>query len=119
MSRGLILRLSILLCIPTVACGGNPHTPGDGAYASSVKPGTREPVGSFERSVLSQLDTMEADAPVQIDGKSVVAGASYHAASGRKCRRISIDSAQVDLACQMPDGWYFVPPVFVPGHSGK
>lgn len=119
MSLGFILRLPILLCIQTVACGGNPHTPGDGAYASSVKPGTRTAVGSFERSVLSQLDTMAPDAPMQIEGKRVIAAASYHAASGRKCRRISVDNAPVDLACQMPDGWHFVPPVFALRQPGK
>jgi len=77
------------------------------------------PTGELEREILTMLDTMDADTPISIQGKSVVASAAYHAASGRTCRRISIDGNRNELACHMIEGWQYVPSIFVSEPSTK
>jgi len=117
MSRGLLLSYTFLVCLAPLGCGGgNPHTPGDKTYAASVKPGTRAPSSSLEREILAQLGT---DSPFPIEGNNVIAGPPYHAASGRLCRRISVDTGADSLACEMDDGWHFVPQIHLSGPSGK
>jgi hypothetical protein len=103
-----------------LACGPSAHTPGDQSYAASVAPGTRAPADKLEEAILSRLADLAPEQATPIEGQSVSAGKVYTAASGRQCRRVNISGpqARTSLACLMPQGWSFVPVVFVEEPTG-
>ncbi len=98
-------------------------TPRDSWFNRMVETGTVEPASEVERRTLAQLDELPADAPVAIEGKRVVAGETYLAASGRLCRTLQIEGSSASLACKTPSNeederapsrWFLAPDVFGP-----
>lgn len=122
LTRAIRLTPAHLLLAGTLllACGPSAHTPGDQSYAASVAPGTRTPANKVEEAILQRLSDLVPNEATSIEGQSVTTSKAYTAASGRQCRRVTIDGPQTrtSLACLMPQGWSFVPTVFVKEHAG-
>ena len=102
----------------TVAgCSAPPKPAPDPGYQALVEPNTRVPENDLERSILGRLDELAADAEITIGGSVVLAGRAYAAASGRRCRMVTIrDNAPTAgdnhrLACIIAGSWAFVPEV--------
>lgn len=113
---GSLCGLSVLCLLATsVGCGA----------AQSEQPGVDAPGGgvvpaktSVERRVLELLDTLPSGAAQQVEDSTVQATAPYFAASGRRCRQLTITSAgrppdAPRLACQEGSRWHYVPTVVV------
>ncbi len=99
------------------ACGttSKPVKP-DPSYKLLTQPGTRAPADDLEKAILAQLKQLAPDKEANINGRVVVAGAPYAAASGRTCRAVSVRAngpaaARDHLACRIGNGWAFVPDV--------
>jgi hypothetical protein len=93
---------------------GSAQSPEDQRYAALIAPATRAPSGPVEEAILLRLEELKPNQPTTIEGHQVRVGPVYSAASGRDCRRITIEgpTTQGSLACLMPEGWSFVPTVF-------
>lgn len=90
-----------------VACGSSPPRESDIYHDPALRAGTVQADGDGERALLDALVGAD-EGPIEVGGLS--AAATYHAASGRRCRRISGGDAR--LACEGQDGaWVFVPDV--------
>lgn len=98
--------------LASVGCGATrPGVDMEGprAYGTVIPP-----ADEGEKRVLEVLDDLPADAPTNVAGKSVTAGPSYEAASGKTCRSVAIEGEVTSrLACRDMEGWAFVPPVLV------
>ena len=76
-------------------------------WPAALRAGTVQADGDGERALLDALVSAD-EGPLEVGGLS--AAATYHAASGRRCRRITGGDAR--LACEGQDGaWVFVPDV--------
>ncbi len=99
------------------ACGGSASSK---APATAHEPASRsEPASDLERAILAALPGLPAaDAEVEVEGRAVLAGAPYDAASGRTCRSVRVLEAEpgveaAQLACHEQEGpWFFVPGVY-------
>lgn len=90
-----------------VACGSSPPRESDIYHDPALRAGSVQARGDAERALLDALASA-SDGPVEVAGLS--AAATYHAASGRRCRQVT--GADARLACEGPDGaWVFVPDV--------
>ena len=80
--------------------------------ASLVGPGTRQPQSELERALLPKLGEQPEGGTVAVAGRSVQLGPVYAAASGRRCRLVSVaDADNAAAACQVDGAWAFVPRV--------
>jgi len=96
------------------ACGATPELQKpDPGYTVLTKPGTRPPANDVERAVLAQIDKLPADRASTVAGHNVTAGAAYTAASGRRCRAVTLQGAATKsmLACKFDNRWAYVPDV--------
>jgi hypothetical protein len=105
------------------ACGspGDARTPEEAAQTDSG--GGVVPASQAERQVLGALDQLPPDSEQSVGGLAVSAGAPYHSASGRTCRRVTLKAHSGapagKLACKsQQDGWVFVPGVFADTQGG-
>ncbi|MEC7520802.1 MAG: hypothetical protein VYE22_13095 [Myxococcota bacterium] len=90
-----------------LACGSSAPRESDIFHDPALRAGALEADGDAERALLTALADA-GEGPVEVSG--VAATPPYHAASGRRCRRISGGSHR--LACQGDEGaWVFVPDV--------
>jgi hypothetical protein len=101
-----------------VACGGSgSHTP-DPEYQKLSRANVEQPATAFERELLSVMAELEAGVRVEVAGGQVIAERAYAAASGRTCRRVSIEPPEEPpgsrLACVVDGAWSFVPQVLAP-----
>ena len=110
----LTLAASLLFA---AACGGPVYYPEDRGYSKSVEPGTRAPASALEETLLPQLADLGPTSSVSVDGHTVSASEPYDAASGKRCKHILIDGAQSALACEMDQGWRYVPTIRAQGGS--
>lgn len=107
--------LLAVVVLSSVACGPSQKAPpAEPGYSVLVSPGTSEPRDELERSILAKLSELPADAESTIEGRTVIAGRVYAAASGRTCRSIIIHGDDKSplrnrLACRMGEAWAFVP----------
>lgn len=76
--------------------------------------------GNEQQAGLTALvASMQAGESSLYDGLIVKSGQSYHAASGRVCKPITLtdpaDSGNVhsELACRNSNGWFLVPNIFI------
>jgi hypothetical protein len=101
-----------------LACGPTPppaHP--DVEHEALVRPGHRAPTSELERAILAHLSDLSTGNTAEIDGRAVVIGPPYAAASGRSCRRVAIqgtsagEHARSELACLFDGTWSFVPSV--------
>lgn len=88
----------------------------DPSYTVLTKPGTRPPANDVERAVLAQIDKLPAGQASTVAGRNVTAGAMYTAASGRRCRTVTLQpsaatAAKSMLACKFDNRWAYVPDV--------
>ncbi|HEX9619477.1 MAG TPA: DVU3141 family protein [Polyangiaceae bacterium] len=102
-----------------VACGGAKVVPTAQEAKDAADTGTRlEAQTPLEQSVLAELPRMPADRPRSFGGVAVSAGAPYHAASGRPCRKVTLAAQAGEVAervaCAEAGSWFFVPDVFAP-----
>ncbi len=105
----------------TLAAVAGCATVSDPWYEQMVEASRVEPVSEVERLALLRMDELPPDAPIAIEGKRVVAGEIYLAASGRTCRTLRIEDSNASLACReerteeeedaAPE-WYVAPDVF-------
>lgn len=101
------LALSFLLS--TTACGGAAPSDATVYYDPALRPGVVEATEA-ERAMLDRLGEVAPGATVEADGRSYLAEAAYHAASGRRCRALRSASGS-RLAYETEEGWVFVPAV--------
>jgi hypothetical protein len=107
-----------------LACGPAPgpaHP--DVEYEALASPSARPPASEVERAILVHLGDLDTGNTAQLEGRTVVIGPPYAAASGRSCRRITIgggsaaDAPQHVLACLIAGAWSFVPAVVGDGDA--
>lgn len=101
-----------------LACGGPPPpTEADLAYAAALRPGTELATTPGEEQALARAATLPDDEAVTLGSQSFVAGPLYVAASGRRCRQLTVDGARERLVCEdlSAGGWVFVPDIFAGG----
>ena len=102
-----------------MGCGG-PEAPAerDIWHTSALRPGRVAPETAGERELLARMDDVPANERVTFGGQTFVVDEPYFAASGRRCRSVTVrptldaDDVQVKLACEEGSGWVFVPDVF-------
>ncbi len=105
---------SIALWLGTAtACGSAPPSEHEVAYARSMSPTVELATTPAEELALERAATLAPGEPADLGGDTVVAGPIYPAASGRRCREMTIADRH-RLACEDPeaDVWVFVPDVF-------
>ncbi len=111
------------VAVSALASGAGCATAPDPWFDRMVTTGSVEPTSEVERLALARMDELPPDAPVAIEGKRVVAGAAYVAASGRTCRTLRIEGSSASLACRAPradedederSAWFLAPDVFGP-----
>jgi hypothetical protein len=98
------------------SCGGA-HS-GEHAGVDTPGGGVVEPATAAERQVLEALDTLPAGTARRFGNSVVVAEAPYFAASGRRCRGLTITPAggrpgARRLACRQDGRWLYVPMVLI------
>jgi len=110
--------LAVALAAALLGCGGRNKvqpTARDIRDANDLGR-TVQPGSPAERAVLAQLDKIPPDSPTTVKGTEVVAGAPYHAASGRVCRGVDLKAGAgqvvTRVACTRGQEWFFVPNVF-------
>lgn len=110
--------MSLLGCLMSVACAGERHFSRP-PTAMAAGGGTAEPASPAEAKVLEQLDAVAPGQPKAVGDLTVVADAPYHAASGKKCRQVTMTTkrspkvSRTRLACNDGGAWQFVPNVFL------
>jgi len=120
-----VLVTAVLVLAAVDCTAENQATPVDPNYASLVEPATRKPSDDVERTILARLADLAPAMEASIDGQVVVAGAPYHAASGRTCRSVTIRPAAKQqvahsrLACLIDGTWAFVPEVLPGGEDAS
>ena len=98
------------VALAAAACG-SASAEGDVWFDDQLRPGSVDVTNDTERETLARLSDLPAGDSVTIAGEQVTAGEPYHAASGRRCREVSLGGA-ARLACEQEQGWVFVPDVF-------
>jgi hypothetical protein len=108
------LALSSLL----LACGGSGSNTPDPEYQKLSQANVEEPATAFERELLARLAELEPGVRVEVAGGAAIAERAYASASGRTCRRVSIEPPEAApgsrLACLVDGAWSFVPQVLAP-----
>jgi len=108
---------STVLLLGTLAgCASAPPSEVEIAYAQAMSATVELATTRTEELALERAESLPPGEPAELDGGTVVAGPMYVAASGRRCRELTID-AQQRLACEDLDAevWVFVPNVFAAG----
>ena len=95
------------------ACGGSAPSEHEIAYAQTMRPGVELAANATEEQALQQAPALPTGEPTRLAGGVVVAGPIYMAASGRRCREMTVGPRQ-RLACEdrQAEVWVFVPDVF-------
>lgn len=99
--------LALLLALVASACGASEPREADIFHDEALRASRVVPASEAERTLLTQLDGA-AEAPTEVSGFALEA--TYHAASGRRCRRIQGQAGAL-LACEFDGSWSFVPTV--------
>lgn len=94
------MQLRSLAFVPLfVACGGR-STPSEAEiyYAAALRPGVELATTEGERALLGQI-ALVPEGPFEAAGERFEVGPTYHAASGRSCRRV-LTPLRERLACE-------------------
>lgn len=112
------IRSHILLGLTAalaVGCGASSAHSGATTPPPAARAGTVEAQDPEARAVLGRLDEIPEGTPEFLHGGGqVLAGAAYLAASGRRCRGVSLRTdgrERALLACRDANHWFFVPDV--------
>lgn len=113
-------RLLYSLIVLAAACG--PKVGPSGPASDSLSAPSRvEAHGAMESQVLQVLDRLVDGAPTRVGSSVVSAAPAYLAASGRRCRALTLVSGSPQhnwavgssrVACRETGPWFFVPTVF-------
>ena len=117
------LRSMSLLAVVSAfvsACGSSaPPSESEIWHAATLRPGVELATTPGEEQLLQRIASLPADEPVRLGEQVFTPGAPYHAASGRTCRSVGIqsgESARNRLVCDDAEGrWVFVPNPFPAG----
>jgi len=109
--RGRLSRAALLVVFAAGCGSSSTPAPADPSYQAMIAPSSRQPAGQLERAILSRLPKLGNTGSVQIQGRTIEAGAVYSAASGHRCRVVRVDADASRLACMVGDAWAFVPDV--------
>ncbi len=118
---GSCLLANVLLAGLLAGCGGPPTDARTPREAQATEEPQRD-LGQTdqERAILAQVGELPAGKSLVIDSTRVKAGTIYTAASGHRCRSVSIKNAERTrkrLACHEDDSWFFVPNVMGDAHT--
>jgi hypothetical protein len=114
----LVASLAILLASASIGCASKPPTDDQIWHESTLRPGLLSPETQGERELLVRLSDVPVGQPVTFGSQVFIADAPYAAASGRTCRSVMLrptepdGTVQVKLACEVAEGWAFVPDPF-------
>jgi hypothetical protein len=108
--------LALAALTACTGCGGAQRPSDDDIFHDpALRPGALEG-DDVDRALLARLGELPAEARLELGGRAYVAGAVYHAASGRACRQVLVSAGATSsarLACVARDAtWVFVPDVF-------
>ncbi len=117
MRRALYGAALLLLLAPLLAfgCSGQQTPP---AHSTELwRPSVAEPTDDLEREVLRLMPSVaDGGGAITVLGTQVAVGRSYPAASGRRCRTVTISAMEAEtrsrLVCLWGDEWRFAPEVF-------
>ena len=101
--------LGVWMAVST-GCGSSPPRAEDIYHDPALRPGEVDAADDLESAILAQLSAEPGAGRVEIAGREVVLGATFHAASGHRCREASHGSS-TRLACERESGWVYVPQV--------
>ncbi len=108
--------LVLVLALGTACGAGAPPAESEIWYAANLRPGVELAATPGEELLLGRLASLPANESIQLEGQVFTASTPYVAASGRTCRRISIETDATPrrrLACDDSEGrWVFVPNPF-------
>jgi hypothetical protein len=122
MTGGCAVRLvacsAILMATASIGCASKPPSDDQIWHESTLRPGLVSPETQGERELLVRLSDVPVGQPVTFGSQVFIADAPYAAASGRTCRSVMLrpteadGTVQVKLACEVAEGWAFVPDPF-------
>lgn len=96
-----------------LACSPPPDARSSHDAQAVEEGGRREPETEQERRLLAAVAELKAHESASVGGARIEAGPRYAAASGATCREVSLSGApelaDVSLACEDAEGWFFVP----------
>jgi hypothetical protein len=107
--------LVLMAALAAIACAGAEHQRADSP--TPFEEPNQLKATSGEQQVLQQLDALPAGQASVVGEYSVMPEAPYQAASGRTCRKLTLNSrstksSSLRLACSDGTRWQFVPDVF-------
>ncbi|MGE0791124.1 MAG: hypothetical protein AB7S26_35960 [Sandaracinaceae bacterium] len=91
-----------------MGCGASEPRESDIFYDPALRASVVEPEDDADRTLLQRLAADPEPGPLTVGERTYVLEASYDAASGRRCRGLSVGSER-RLACEADDAWAFVP----------
>ncbi len=104
-------------CVATMSSTPAQQRAASESAASSSTHSTNNPV---EAAILSQISSMKTGEEGTVGDVTFIAGEAYTAASGRRCRPVTITDGRIrrgQLVCENGRGWFFSKRVFVTRES--
>ncbi len=106
---------SVLVLGLSLGCGHPPDSRSSADAHAVEEGGHRAPSTEEEKRLLAAIESSAPGAEINVGSAQVTAQASYFAASGAQCRRVSIVGSSkydgIHLACADEVGWFFVPDI--------
>ncbi len=101
------------VAVGLIGCASSAPSESELAFTRTMSPSIELATTEAETQALLRAGELPANQPIDLGGQAVLAGPVYAAASGRRCREITIGASH-RLACQdlVSDSWVFVPDPF-------